>query len=467
VALKYGFREHVKNTYSAAWWSFMMPALSNDNRQRSVGRRAEDLLLRDKLRKHDQLFNVGQIITSEMNLSALFEVIMEETNHIIDSQRSTVFLHDKEGRTLWSLVATGMDNSEIRISEDHGVAGCVFRSKTPLVINDAYKDDRFYSEVDKESGFRTRNILCIPLINRAGDCIGVLQALNKRSGPFTEEDKELLTAISHYMAIALENSKLYEDVKDYSEQLKETLIRIETLERVKAQLTKFVPSSVAKLAEKNPDRLNSEKVPMDVTILFIDIQGFSKITEHHEQRLVNDMVESHFSQYLDCVNRHGGEINETSGDGLMVIFKEGDTKSHAKRAVAAGLEIIAENNLLNKNDAYPWGRVDLHMGINSGEAWVGSTKMKSLTGERWTYTASGLVTVLAARIGALSEKSRLYVGPETHQRVEDEYDCEYIGTQSVKNVHEPVPVYRIKASLQKHGRRHATQGLFSNHGGER
>jgi len=88
------------------------------------------------------------------------------------------------------------------------------------------------------------------------------------------------------------------------------------------------------------------------------------------------------------------------------------------------------------------------MGINSGQAWVGSTKMKSLTGERWTYTASGLVTVLAARIGAFSGESRLYIGPETYQCVKKYCDCKFIGVREVKNVKEPVGIYWVKDMVE-------------------
>ena len=85
-------------------------------------------------------------------------------------------------------------------------------------------------------------------------------------------------------------------------------------------------------------------------ILFIDIQGFSGITEDYDQRLVNDMVECHFSKYLECVKRHGGEVNEVAGDGLMVIFKEGELGSHAREAVAAALEIVEENEERDLSD---------------------------------------------------------------------------------------------------------------------
>ena len=412
--------------------------------KRSVGRRKEDRLVRQRIRKLNDLFIVCQFITSEMNLHALFEVIMDQTNQIMDTERSTVFLYDTEKEELWSLVATGMKKNEIRIPADRGVAGWVFQCKSPVIINEAYHDPRFYSGVDQVSGFETKNILCVPLINRKGQCIGTLEALNKASDDFTDEDVEWLTSVSQYVSIALENSIIYEGLKTYSEELATSPIRIETLEKVKGQLSKFVPSSVAKLVEQNPDKIAFEKTPMDVSILFIDIQGFSRITEGFDQILVNDMVESHFSRYLECLNRYGGEVNEISGDGLMVIFKDGPLESSAKKAVAAGLAVVAENRLLNHEHSYPWGEVELHLGINSGRAWVGSTKIRSQTGERWTYTASGLVTVLAARIGALSCGNRVYVGPKTYQCVRDYCDCEFIGRREVKNVKNPIHIYWVK-----------------------
>jgi len=243
--------------------------------KRSIGRRREDRLLRHRIRKLNQLFAVCQFITSEMNLHTLFEVIMQQTNQIMGTQRSTVFLYDHKCQELWSLVATGMKKNEIRIPSDYGVAGWVFHRSTPLIINDACSDPRFYSGVDTLSGFRTKNILCVPLINREGHCIGTLEALNKVGYDFKDEDIEWLTSISQYVAIAFENSMIFEELKSYSEELETTPVRIEILEKVKGQLSKFVPSSVARLVEQNPDKMAFEKTPMDVSILFIDIQGFS------------------------------------------------------------------------------------------------------------------------------------------------------------------------------------------------
>ncbi|HUT72085.1 MAG TPA: GAF domain-containing protein [Desulfatiglandales bacterium] len=146
---------------------------------RTVGRRKDDRQLRDHVRKHNQLFQVGQTITSEINMDVLFEVIMDQTNQIMGTERSSVLRYDDRCNELWSLVSTDMKKNEIRIPADYGVSGWVFQNKTPLVINDAYSDPRFYSKIDKKSGFRTRNILCVPLTNRQVECIGTLETLNQ------------------------------------------------------------------------------------------------------------------------------------------------------------------------------------------------------------------------------------------------------------------------------------------------
>ena len=180
----------------------------------SAHRREDDRIIRDRLRRYKKAFQVGQVVTSEMDKDALFEVIIHQTNEIMESIRSTVFLHDDKANELWSLVGVGLKKREIRIPSNYGVAGWVFQHRSPVTVNDAYNDPRFYSEVDKKSGFRTKNIICIPLINWAGECIGALQSINKISGDFTEDDRELLAFISHYVTIALQNMTFFEELKD-------------------------------------------------------------------------------------------------------------------------------------------------------------------------------------------------------------------------------------------------------------
>lgn len=188
--------------------------MSDKNQSRSIGRRESDFYLHDRLHKLNLINNVGQTVTSSLNIDELFDVIIEQTNQIMQTERSTLFLYEDKNNLLWSFVATGIKKNTIRIPVDNGVAGWVFKNQQPLILNDPYNDERFYGEIDRKSGFKTGNILCIPIINRKGNCIGVFQALNKMNGSFDDNDRDLLTALSHYVAIALENAALYEDLKN-------------------------------------------------------------------------------------------------------------------------------------------------------------------------------------------------------------------------------------------------------------
>jgi len=411
---------------------------------RSIGRRQEDRSVREENDQYKRLYAVGQIITSEIGLEELFDVIMKETNQIIHSERSTVFLHDADSGKLYSMVATGMGKETIRIRSDSGIAGWVYTHRKPLLNNDVQNDRRFFRCVDRKTGFQTTSVACVPVINKKGECIGALQALNKIGADFSKADQRTLESIANYVAIALENAKLYQRVVNSSTKLENALTEIQRLELIKSKLTNFVPFSIKSMLETDPQCLDLGKKPMKAAILFIDIQDFSKISEFYEQNTVNDMIERYFSAYLRSVQKNGGEINETSGDGLMIIFINGTEEENARAAVASGYEIVLETERLNRQKRYPWGDVKLHLGINSGEVWVGCTRMKSIAGERYTYTASGMATILASRIGALSSDNQILIGPETYRGVRHCCEAHFVGEKAVKNIKKPVPIYRVK-----------------------
>ena len=210
--------------------------------KRTIGRRKKDIAIRKRNQRFEKLYNIGQTITSEINMEALFGLVMEQANQVMDTERSALFLYDDYAEELWSLFATGMKKNEIRIKKNSGLAGWVLKNKKQLVVNDTYKDSRFNLDVDRRTGYRTKNILCVPIFNRAEKCIGTLEVLNRKSGDFMAEDVKFLKSISDYVAIAVENSKLYEDNKAYTERLKATIILAEKLVRVKTQLQSlFLP----------------------------------------------------------------------------------------------------------------------------------------------------------------------------------------------------------------------------------
>jgi adenylate cyclase len=136
---------------------------------------------------------------------------------------------------LWSRVAEGTEQRQIRIPANAGIAGATFVSGDVLNIPDAYADRRFNREIDRRSGFRTRNLLNVPVIDRTGERLGVVQVLNKRGGQFTQVDIRRLKAFSSGIAVALEKARLFSDVlplKNYNESILKSLSNgVVTLDR--------------------------------------------------------------------------------------------------------------------------------------------------------------------------------------------------------------------------------------------
>jgi class 3 adenylate cyclase len=222
-------------------------------------------------------------------------------------------------------------------------------------------------------------------------------------------------------------------------RLKATVDRkIGELSRIKDHFSKFVPEAVKRLVAANPEAPALAKHERDVTVLFLDISGYTRLSEQLPPEILNALVERYFSTFLDRIHDAGGDINETAGDGFMAIFQDPE---HAITAVDTALALLAATNTLNtENRQHP---LTVHMGINSGPALVGSTRFEGMRGARWTFTASGPVTNIAARLADLATSGELLIGPETARRIGDRYRLQRYGLERLKNIDAPVEVYSL------------------------
>ena len=180
-------------------------------------------------------------------------------------------------------------------------------------------------------------------------------------------------------------------------------------------------------------------------MLFIDIVGYSRLSDRLDAARLNRLVERYFGAFLDEILGQGGDVNETAGDGLMVIFQDADTRRHAVSAVLAAVGVLRRTAEINAAAGPAGGEViaGVHVGVNSGQAAVGATRIEGTAGTRWTYTASGPVTNVAARLAALGDGDAVMMGQETRRRLGAEWSAEDLGEQALKNIDEPVRVYRI------------------------
>ena len=164
-----------------------------------------------EVRNLNALLDVAKALGAEMQLDNLLPVIISKTTEVIDAERSSLFIYDEDTNEMWSKVAEGMDSKEIRFPVGVGIAGDVAKTLKTANIPDAYKDDRFNPAFDKETNYRPKSILCMPMLNNEGALVGVVQVLNKKDGStFDDKDESLMEALSVEAGVAIQRARLLE-----------------------------------------------------------------------------------------------------------------------------------------------------------------------------------------------------------------------------------------------------------------
>jgi adenylate cyclase len=232
-------------------------ALDRDNKRRAVGRlpakrrgRRRPTGMRERLQDVNILLDVTRRISGTESLDEILEALVEMTSLAISCDRSSFFLNDPSTGELYSRIAQGVSRREIRLLNNDGVIGAAFQTGRSIIIDDAYADPRFNPSIDRETGYLTKSVLCVPLCTAKGDVIGVAQALNKVGGPFTERDEELLEGIAAQSIPALKTSQTLERMQkaraqefaflDIVADITSQLDLDQLLQRVMAEATKML-----------------------------------------------------------------------------------------------------------------------------------------------------------------------------------------------------------------------------------
>ena len=170
------------------------------------------LTSKNKMDKLNQLIEASKTVNSTIELDKLLVLILDAAAHSINADRGTLYLVDESTGQLWSKISQGKNMVEIRLPLGKGLAGHVAATGEIINIVDAYKDPRFHPEIDRKSGYKTHNVLCMPMQDRNGKIVGVFQLLNKKQGPFTPEDESFIDALSVHAAIAIENARIAQEM---------------------------------------------------------------------------------------------------------------------------------------------------------------------------------------------------------------------------------------------------------------
>jgi class 3 adenylate cyclase len=225
-------------------------------------------------------------------------------------------------------------------------------------------------------------------------------------------------------------------------RLKEAMDRkVEGLRRLRDHFAKFVPSAVRDLVAQNPEAPDFAKQERDASILFLDITGYARLSELLPPSTLNELIEKYFSAFLDEVTERGGSVNETMGDGFMAIFQQPNPVQNAAAATETALGVFAATERINRDSKEQ--PIEVHIGISSGKALVGSTQFHGRHGTRWVFSASGRPVNVAARLAGIAQPGQIFVSSATRYRLGDHYIVESEGTRKLKNIEEQVETFRV------------------------
>ncbi len=382
--------------------------------------------------RFENLFRVTKKITSCINMGDILEVIRDEVKNIIPhAQEGCLLLVDKEAPNYTRPLHCPVNKEQVNCRM------CKFGKEiTQLVLaqpvafqcgpgNDPPVPLR--AKITDEAVCE----LALP-IYEGNDPLAVLTVVTEPGHVLSERDVTLLNDLAELATNTLISARTHAKIAE--EKL--------SLERILDHIKTFVPETVRRIVEKNPEAPDLRKQEMDVSILFLDVADYTRISELLTQDKVNFIIEKYFSSFVDVIYARQGDINETAGDGLMAIF-QGEPLEHAVNAARAALEIWGRTDQINKELKGRFHPLAVNMGINSGVAAVGMSRFDGQFGTRTTFTASGSTTNLAARLASVAKDGDILLGPETARRIGMQMTLFDRGTMSFKNIREKIHAYSL------------------------
>jgi len=356
---------------------------------------------------------------------------------------------DVPSREINGFVSVGFQSEDISLLRTGG--------SEILLSTDLVKSIQIETDL-KRRDLLPQAMMCALPFNVDVDCTGLLGLGSKLVGEsYNTDDEELLDTLVNNLVIALKNARSFDEITslnlDLQEkniqlesalmQLKSSMRKVELLESIKENLSKFVPVTVSRMIEKSPTNSIPKSKTQDLSVLFLDIEGYTKLCNKLGGSETSEVIEKHFSAFMDAIYTNNGDVNETAGDGLMVLFLNEDEETNALEAVRTALLIREKTTQIFEKCSMLYRPLDINMGINSGRALVGAAKFETYSGSRWTYTARGNLTNVAARIGAQASGGSIYLSKSTAARVKGHFPPKPRGRFKLKNVSEEVEIFEL------------------------
>lgn len=380
------------------------------------------------------LYEMSKTLGSVFDLNAIFDKATEVIFQATPADRVVALLAepgtDPEDPKLTPIAMRARDNKleahARKLSIGRTITRKVMNDRVALLSQDAASDEQF-AGVDSIVSQGVRSTICAPLVAETR-VHGALYA--DRLDPFAAfkpDDLELISAVAAQTAIAVENARAHE--------------RLAREEVARANYSRFLPEYVVKQMLENPESFKLGGVNQTITILFADIRGFTRISEHAPPEKIVSLLNRYFSAMTDIIFAHGGTLDKYLGDGLMALFgaptaTPEDASNALNAAVAMQRRVLGINQEL-RDEGLP--EIGVGMGLHTGEVTVGYIGSE----RRSEYTAIGDAVNTASRLESNARGGEILLSDATAKAAHSRYKLEPREPISVKNRQQPVVLWEV------------------------
>jgi adenylate cyclase len=302
----------------------------------------------------------------------------------------------------------------------------VMKDRVALLSQDAASDEQF-AGVDSIVSQGVRSTICAPLVGESRVHGAIYADRLDPFAAFKPDDLELISAVAAQTAIAVENARAHE--------------RLAREEVARANYSRFLPEYVVKQMLENPESFKLGGVNQTITVLFADIRGFTRISEHAPPERIVGLLNRYFSAMTDIIFAHGGTLDKYLGDGLMALFgapttTPEDAGNALNAAVAMQRRMLGINQELSA-EGFP--ELGVGIGLHTGEVTVGYIGSE----RRSEYTAIGDTVNTAARLESNARGGEILISDATSKAAHNRYKLKPREPINVKNREQPVVLWEV------------------------